>query len=79
VTKDLRDLREAYHAAQVREYWIIDARGAEIDFRILHWRKSGFAAASSDSGWQKSRVFGRRFRLTRTIDRAGVWKYKLES
>src|ERR1019366_9572158 len=46
VKKDKRELRESYHKAGVGEYWIIDARGEEIDFQILHWRKAGYAASA---------------------------------
>ena len=77
VKKDLHQLREAYHKAGVREYWIIDARGDEIDFQILHWRKTGYAAAPHKEGWQRSRVFGRSFRLTRARNRRSGWRYKL--
>lgn len=79
VTKDYKDLRESYHTAGVSEYWIIDARGVEIEFQILHWRKSGYVAAPRKAGWQRSRVFGRSFRLTRSRDRRGGWKYTLAS
>jgi Uma2 family endonuclease len=77
VKKDKRDLRETYHQAGVREYWIIDARGDKIDFQILHWRKTGYAAAPHKDGWQRSRVFGRSFQLSRSRDRRGGWRYKL--
>ena len=78
VTKDLRQLREAYHQAGIREYWIIDARSEEIRFLVLHWRKSGYVAAPHHDGWVRSRVFQREFRLTRKRDRRGAWKYTLE-
>ena len=77
VKKDKRDLRETYHKAGVREYWIIDARGDQIDFQILHWRKTGYAAAPRKADWQRSRVFGRSFQLTRSRDRRGGWRYVL--
>jgi len=77
VKKDKRDLRQAYHEAGVSEYWIIDARGDEIDFQILYWRKTGYVAAPRKSGWQASRIFGRSFKLTRTRDRRGGWRYNL--
>ena len=67
VVKDTRDLRAAYHAAGIREYWIIDARGAEIRFQILHWRKSAYFTAPRADGWQRSRVFSRWFELTRSV------------
>ena len=77
VKKDKRDLRKAYHKAGVNEYWIIDARGESIEFQILHWRKSGYAAAPNKSGWLHSRIFGRDVQLTRTLDRRGSWRYTL--
>jgi Uma2 family endonuclease len=78
VKKDYEQLRDAYHRAGIREYWIIDARGDEIRFLILHWRKSGYAAAPAQDGWVRSRVFGRQFRLTRKRDRRGGWRSKLD-
>lgn len=78
VVKDTVTLKEMYHAAGVREYWVIDARGDEIVFQILLWRKSGYVAAPSRGGWHTSRVFGREFRLVRERDRWGLWKYTLE-
>jgi Uma2 family endonuclease len=77
VRKDMYDLREAYHKAGVREYWIIDARGDKIEFQILRWRKTGYAAAPRKAAWQRSRVFGRSFKLTRSRDRRGNWRYML--
>jgi hypothetical protein len=56
----------------------VDARGDEIDFRILHHRKKDYAAAAVHDGWQKSKVFGREFRLTRKRIRLNLWKYTLE-
>jgi Uma2 family endonuclease len=79
VRKDTRRLREAYHRAGIPEYWLIDARGEEIAFQILHRRKNGYAAAPLREGWQRSRVFGRNFRLVREHDRAGMWEYTLET
>jgi hypothetical protein len=76
VVKDTKQLREAYHRAGVREYWLIDARGAELSFQVLHWRKNGYAAARGD--WLASRVFKRSFRLVRQRDRRGAWKYSLQ-
>lgn len=78
VAKDTKRLRAAYHRAKIPEYWLIDAREKEIDFQILSWRKSGYAAVPSKDGWTVSKVFGRSFRLTRKKDRLGGWKYTLE-
>lgn len=79
VTKDTQLLREAYHRARITEYWLIDARGDQIVFRILIWHKSGYIAARSEDGWMKSKVFGRYFRLTRRRNRRGAWLYTLET
>jgi Uma2 family endonuclease len=79
VRKDTRRLREAYHRAGIPEYWLIDARGQGIAFQVLHRRKNGYAAAPIREGWQRSRAFGRSFRLVREHDRAGMWEYTLES
>ncbi len=78
VVKDTERLRLAYHRAGISEYWLIDARGEEIIFTILLWRKSGYVAAPMKDGWQKSKVFGREFRLTRQQDEFGLWDYTLE-
>jgi Uma2 family endonuclease len=77
VMKDTKELRDAYHRARIPEYWLIDARGLEVLFQILLWRKAGYVPALVRDGWQRSRVFGRSFRLTRTKDRRGAWKYRL--
>jgi len=78
VDKDTRRLREAYHQAKIDEYWIIDARGQEIVFQVLQWRKTGYAAAPVRAGLVKSRVLSQSLRLTRKRDRRGGWKYSLE-
>src|SRR5439155_6093628 len=79
VKKDTETLRESYHRIEIPEYWLIDARGKEILFQILNWKHHGYVAAPSKSGWSSSKVFGYRFRLTRTRDRLGIWLYTLES
>jgi Uma2 family endonuclease len=78
VGKDTRRLRDAYHRAAVPEYWLVDARGAEIVFQVLYRRKSDYVAAPSKDGWQRSRVFGRSFRLQRERDDFGLWEYTLQ-
>ena len=79
VTKDTKKLRRAYHKAGIREYWLIDARGNEIDFQILVWRKKGYVAATKEDDWQHSPVFDHAFRLTRRKHPHGGWLYRLES
>ncbi len=79
VRKDRVRLREAYFRAGIKEYWLIDARGDEIDFQILWHEQAGYVEApASRGGWQESRVFRRRFRLLRRRDRVGLWEYTLQ-
>jgi Uma2 family endonuclease len=77
VVKDIIDLRAAYHQAGIGEYWLIDARGDDVFFQILHWRKTGYVAARGKDGWQRSRAFEQNFKLTRSTDRRGDWHYVL--
>jgi Uma2 family endonuclease len=77
VRKDLVRLREAYHRAGIREYWIVDARKEDLTFEILIHRKNGYVAVPNRDGWQHSRVFGRSFRLERILDDYGLWEYTL--
>ncbi len=79
VDKDRTLLRKAYHTAGIREYWLIDARGRQVDFRILLWHKKGYIPAPGNGAWQHSHVFERIFRLTRKKHRDGDWLYRLES
>jgi len=79
VEKDTERLREAYHRAGIREYWLIDARGDDIDFQILYHSKDGYEAALRQRDWQQSRVFGRSFRLERQQDEFGLWEYTLHT
>lgn len=77
VKKDTELLFEAYHRAEIPEYWLIDARGDEISFRVFRDRPDGYAPVAPTDGWVSSRVFARRFRLERERDRLGNWKYTL--
>jgi Uma2 family endonuclease len=79
VTKDTVRLPVAYWRAGVLEYWLMDARGEELFFRIHHRGPSGYVPAVIDAeGFQSSIVFGRRFRLTRRRGRRGGWTFDLE-
>ena len=68
VRKDRKLLREAYARAGIPEYWLIDARGAEVDFQILVHAEDDYAPAKRTGGWQVSPTFGKKFRLRRIID-----------
>jgi Uma2 family endonuclease len=77
VRDDTVVLRELYHRAGIPEYWLIDAMGDDIVFRILTRRRADYAVVRPRGGWHKSRVFPARFRLERQRNRVGRWKYQL--
>ncbi|NLX95061.1 MAG: Uma2 family endonuclease [Rhodopirellula sp.] len=79
VKKDTVRLPLAYWRAGVAEYWLIDARGEALVFRIQRRGPSAYETISPDSeGFQRSDVFRRGFRLTRRRDRRGGWAFDLE-
>jgi Uma2 family endonuclease len=79
VQKDTQRLREKYHRAGIPEYWLIDARGEEIDFQILVRQQDDYGpVVVSRGGWQTSPVFRRRFRLVRQRGRMNFWEYTLQ-
>ena len=77
VRKDTKQLPDLYHRAGIREYWLIDARGANVKFTVFFHELAGYVAAKNVGGWVTSRVFGRQFRLERTRDQIGGWQYTL--
>jgi Uma2 family endonuclease len=79
VRKDKVLLREAYHRARIPEYWLIDARGEEIDFKLLWWRRSGYVAMTPRDGWVRSRILRHEFKLERDRHRLGLWRYTLHA
>ncbi|MCC7421421.1 MAG: Uma2 family endonuclease [Planctomycetaceae bacterium] len=79
VHKDTVDLRELYYRAGVDEYWLIDARRAEISFQILARGESEFVSVPADpDGFVFSRVLQASFRMVRVPNRASGWRYTLE-
>jgi Uma2 family endonuclease len=79
VRKDTELLRAAYLAAGVTEYWMVDARGSEIRFEILHGLGARFSPSAPADQPQISRVLGRRWRLGRSLNRGGRFVYRLEA
>jgi Uma2 family endonuclease len=77
VRKDLVRLREAYRRAAIPEYWIVDARTAELRFEILRLEGGEYLPAALASDPQGSAVLARTFRLTRRKNRVGRWTYRL--
>jgi Uma2 family endonuclease len=78
VAKDTKRLPTAYFQAGVREFWLADARGEKPIF-IIHQRgPSGFEPVAVDAdGFQRSEVFGCRYRLDAARDAEGNWEFDL--
>jgi len=76
--KDTEELPLSYHRAGVPEFWLVDARGQEIDFRILVHRPRKYQKGKTRAGWHHSPLFGMWFRLVRHLNRQDRWTYKLE-
>lgn len=80
VYKDTKALPPLYFAAGVLEYWLIDARGGEIDFRLKARGDAGWRDTEPDGdGYYQSDVLGGRFRLIRELNRVGGFRYELLS
>jgi Uma2 family endonuclease len=78
-TKDRKRLRTLYHAAGVREYWIVDARGGKTELEVLIHSESGYSAAPVDAeGFSMSSVLGKRVRLVRGSEVEGLCFFRLE-
>lgn len=76
---DTEWLMSAYHNAKIPEYWVIDARDEDhIRFDIFKRTKKEFVAVRRQSGWVKSTVLGRSFRLVRTEGKGGYVRFTLE-
>lgn len=79
VSKDTRRLPRLYAMAGVRELWVIDARGEEINFRLHVLEAGTYSHAPADAeGRVVSPVLGRQVRLSRERSRVGTWRYRLE-
>ena len=77
VKKDTEELPELYWLAGITEYWLVDARGDHIHFDIFQHAPKGYTAVRKQTGWVKSAVFGKSFKLTRHKDELGNPEYTL--
>lgn len=76
--KDRELLRESYYKAGIVEYWLIDARGEEIDFQLLSRGDAGFVETPPDDhGFRRSTVLGSSFLLTREWNEISGFDYTL--
>jgi Uma2 family endonuclease len=79
VKKDTERLPKAYFDAGVKEYWIVDAREADVIFRIHHRGKTSFEeTAPDDNGFSQSEVMNCGYRLVRSRDADGRLQFTLE-
>jgi hypothetical protein len=51
--------------AGIPEYWVVDARGEEMEFQIYKHGANRYSATRKQDGWLKSALFGKSFRLIR--------------
>ena len=78
VAKDTVQLPEQYFEAGVREFWLVDARSANLEFQIFRRGRKGFVRVRKDAkGCFRSDVLDGAFRLTRSRDALGLWEYDL--
>jgi Uma2 family endonuclease len=77
VQKDYELLRRAYWEANIREYWLVDARKAPVRFDVLRHGARGYVSTRKQDGWVKSAVFGKFFRLTQTQNALGHPEFTL--
>jgi Uma2 family endonuclease len=72
VAKDTQRLPQAYFAAGVAEFWLVDARGADLFFRIHRRGQTAYEPADSDpQGYQHSAVLAAWYRLDRSRNEFG--------
>jgi Uma2 family endonuclease len=78
VQKDTQRLPQAYFQAGVPEFWLADARGESLVFRIHRRGDSGFEAVEPDTeGFQASAVLGCSYQLEGRRDAQGNWAFDL--
>jgi hypothetical protein len=70
-------LPDLYWQARIPEFWLVDARSSRLQFDIFRYHSDGYFAKRKQTGWIKSQVFGRSFRLSRRIDDEGNPEYSL--
>jgi Uma2 family endonuclease len=77
--KDNEWAMAAYFDADIQEYWLVDARDVDnIQFEIYKRGKKEFASMRKQSGWVKSGVLGKAFRLVQSENAAGNPEFTLE-
>jgi Uma2 family endonuclease len=78
VKKDTLRLPLAYYKAGIPEFWLVDARHAELVFQIHRRGDSGYEPVDSAAdGFQHSAALGCWFRLDRQRNERGRWVFDL--
>ena len=78
VDKDTKRLFHGYELAGVSEYWLVDARGSEVDFQINRLVADHYQQVTMDDmGFQFSPVMNAKYRLDRQRGTGGFWQYRL--
>lgn len=77
VKKDNIVMKEKCAKAGVREYWLVDARGATALFEIWLLREGNYESVAAEDGWLRSVVFGKAFKLQQEKDPLGHPSYQL--
>lgn len=77
VQKDTVMLRELFWESGIPEYWLVDARGDRLQFEILKHGRKGYISTRIQSGWVRSVILDKSFRLTRSLDAIGNPEYAL--
>ena len=75
--KDNQILVEAYWAAGIPEYWVVDGREKDIEFTVFKRGARRYTRTREHNGWVKSAVFGKEFRLTQSADPQGNPEFTL--
>ncbi len=77
--KDRIELVSRYHAAGVREYWMVDGRREEIDFMLYRMAPNRYEVAPPDpQGFRSSPLLGRGVKIHRIPIGSGLVRYDLE-
>jgi len=72
VRKDTERLPAAYYQAGVTEFWLIDARGEDLLFRIHRRGASQYEPSETDAdGYHHSTILDSRYRLDRSRNAKG--------
>lgn len=78
--KDLVRSIQAYAKAGIAEFWLIDARPAEVVFRLLLLKGAAYVESAPDAdGWRSSPTWRRAFRLRRFANPAGLPEFRLDT